>query len=881
MGKKEKSEVSKNGGKVFINICWDPNVAKPESRQAVDGSTGKCGVRWSVPYCQSRPRQETDSKGVPCDVYDVIFHPEAGILASKDPRMKDLLNTTAVDAIEKAFGITLDRKNLKSPKLKYKGHFRPTVIREAFGSKLNPSTELNPQNNVVDTLPDLVQEHQASDNVDAEHVKEPEYTLKYKNTHLDLDPAPGNILSSSDPCRPTELVVEIYLPEKNSAKGVDLDVLERQLTLNCMEPQPYHLDLRLPYPVDEESGAAKFDKSTRMLIVTLPVKPGQPQKPVVRVVSTDSGIGLDMEEKQPSANPISNSENVHDDLDNNQKDEKFEHGSTEKVLLPNYTCNMYENLMVFKLDVKNVDPDSVVKDALILNEGQEKGFSLNFVNIGSGMVPMKYGFNMALVFDEIDSNYWKDNRSILEDMEVEVWDNNIIVQLALPRNCKNYKVGTCISDMKDYPLNHPLRTFKKKMGQLKNSKSKIDGDVDSIKKTFNEVNSGSIKNAQNNSKKPSNNVDEQSSEEEKERHSSGESVDSFFSESPPSDSESETPNGEEIDQYDDYVVKNLDQDSIMKAKHVDNLESDNILDKLDSINETDRKLDSHDVEKPEDGYASWDSTNYGQPRGILKRCVRRCFSESHATSQMSADNLAWSNAIFDAISGPAPEDSSSSSSTEDNRITEDVTVHKKSVRFNEVVQRQIFRSNSSILKQKRKSEKRNEQRLRKRGGRGNMAVERRVSEGDAEGLLDAGFKLSSSFEKSILDPDSNCGYSSSENGSVSPTKNNAFEKFNNASKDDIKPPKASIPFDDNDSHTDSGVASSYDEHGNNSPISKNMEKIPEETPNENSNPTINEATKPSKKTKKNKKNKLTRGKSQQQGQFIKESNSDLIFDLDF
>merc|ERR1719225_1762682 len=122
--------------------------------------------------------------------------------------------------------------------------------------------------------------------------------------------------------------------------------------------------------------------------------------------------------------------------------------------------------MVFKLDVKNVDPDTVSKDSLVMNEGQQKGFSLSFENIGSGMVPMKYGFKMAFVFNEMDSNYWSND--ILEDMEVEVWDNNIIVQLALPKNCKNYKIGSCTSDMKEPPLNHPLRTFKKKMGQLKN-----------------------------------------------------------------------------------------------------------------------------------------------------------------------------------------------------------------------------------------------------------------------------------------------------------------------------------------------------------------------------------------------------------------------------
>ena len=128
----------------------------------------------------------------------------------------------------------------------------------------------------------------------------------------------------------------------NSAKGVDLDVLERQLTLNCLEPQPYHLELRLPYSVDEEAGAAKFDKSTRMLIVTLPVKPGQPQKPVIRVVSTDSGIGMDMEDKQ-SSDLISAVEDPLNVPDNIQKDEKHDEGTMEKMLLPNYTCNIYEN----------------------------------------------------------------------------------------------------------------------------------------------------------------------------------------------------------------------------------------------------------------------------------------------------------------------------------------------------------------------------------------------------------------------------------------------------------------------------------------------------------------------------------------------------------
>ena len=361
-----------------------------------------------------------------------------------------------------------------------------------------------------------------------------------------------------------------------------------------------------------------------------------------------------------------------------------------------------------------------------------------------------------------------------------------------------------------------------------------------------------------------------SSEEEKERHSSGESVDSLYSESNSPDSETESQNGEEMDQYDENALKSTNVTISTKSLEECNLQGDNVTN-LANTYQPGSVLDS--IEQ-EDKISLWHTKNKVQPKGILKRCVRRCFSESHATSQASINNLDWSNSILDVISSPA---SDSPSSSEENGVIDDFAAQKKSVRFNEVVQRQIFRSNSSILKQKRKSEKRTEQRLKKRGSTVNMK-ERRASEGDAESLLDAGFKLSSSFEKSIMETN---GYSSSENGSVSPSQNSGFGSFKGASKERKNPQKPSTQFDDTESHTDSGIASSYDEHVNNTPpMIKNMEKIPEESLNE-SPLTNNETSKISKKTKKNKKNKLTRGKSHTQGQFIKESNSDLIFDLDF
>ena len=178
-----------------------------------------------------------------------------------------------------------------------------------------------------------------------------------------------------------------------------------------------------------------------------------------------------MEDKKPEA--IHNCPVVEDAINScyeTFEDNRTTDNETEKLLLPNYTCNIYENLMVFKMDVKNVDPDSVIKQALNLNDGLEQGFSLSFVNIGAGMVPLKYGFKMVFVSEQVEDDVLKeDNTSILEKMEVEVWDNNIIVQMALPKNaqCKSYKVGSCIADMKEHPLNHPLRAFKKKLSQLK------------------------------------------------------------------------------------------------------------------------------------------------------------------------------------------------------------------------------------------------------------------------------------------------------------------------------------------------------------------------------------------------------------------------------
>ena len=135
-------------------------------------------------------------------------------------------------------------------------------------------------------------------------------------------------------------------------------------------------------------------------------------------------------------------------------------------------------------------------------------------------------------------------------------------------------------------------------------------------------------------------------------------------------------------------------------------------------------------------------------RGILKhpkRCVRRCFSESHTTALM------WNNSeVIDSISEVSEEEEGGPSSKGQTATAE---VGGKKVSFNEVVKRQVFKANASILAQKNKSMKKAEQKARKEAKRtrsmGSIEGMRRASEGDAATLSADGFKISSSFETSL------------------------------------------------------------------------------------------------------------------------------------
>lgn len=305
--------------KCYVNICTNDKVGKPSSSRGVS-EEGCRGQYWSLPHNLHPGRQFTDSKGNKFTVYDVVFHPDTLHIARKNRRFMEMVDNTAVQAIQKSFNVTLDGNNLKEMKTKYKGTPQPCVIRKPIpgykpkepSDKSDPLAfpypdEKKPEHNGTPTKssdPALPIQIQPLKNTGP---TQPKYAVKYRS-YIDLQDFRYSRDSAQSP-RPKEIVITIDLPLLESVTEANLEVEEKKLLLESEKPA-YRLELPLAYSVDEEKGEAKFNKQKGQLTVTLPVLPsketcpfaaGPPQTDVggeeeVEVPSPEVGSSLEEEE---------------------------------------------------------------------------------------------------------------------------------------------------------------------------------------------------------------------------------------------------------------------------------------------------------------------------------------------------------------------------------------------------------------------------------------------------------------------------------------------------------------------------------------------------------------------------------------------------------
>ncbi|XP_076817103.1 protein kintoun-like [Clavelina lepadiformis] len=342
-------KTSINGNqKCFINICTNENLGQPRSRPSMQGNTR--GMQWSIPHSVSQAREDVDKAGTKCMVYDVVFHPDTYYLLKKNARFKKMIHDTALDAVERQFGVELDKVNIRTPKMTFKGLPMSSVIRtphangppdpkdspsledvdvrlrpphpeESKGqngatngttSKPKPTVKAQPFPNLKEEVKKAKQMRERARNGEPLYKDselewgyiEPEYSIMHRG-HFDIQNyrlAPDMVYDTW----PKELVINIDLPLLSAANCVNLEIFERRLHLDSVKPAKYKLDFELPYPVAENKGFAKFDKSRHRLTVTLEVLPAPPppkllpftSPPLVEDISSSS----DDKENKPTVN---------------------------------------------------------------------------------------------------------------------------------------------------------------------------------------------------------------------------------------------------------------------------------------------------------------------------------------------------------------------------------------------------------------------------------------------------------------------------------------------------------------------------------------------------------------------------------------------------
>ena len=204
-------------------------------------------------------------------MYDILFSKEALQLADKANAFKALMIQTALESLEEN-----GKTKLKNAQGKYDYTilknmlYKGKIVRPHRMKKELPEKKHKDEAAKAEKKPALAKREPAP--------KQPEDPSKPKVTFVhrgDLDFAAclGSAGSMDQPItrRPKELLVRLELPKLQSAADMELDIKGSFLEFSV--PGTYQLKQKLPFPVDEASGDAKYNKTQKVLTVTLTVLP--------------------------------------------------------------------------------------------------------------------------------------------------------------------------------------------------------------------------------------------------------------------------------------------------------------------------------------------------------------------------------------------------------------------------------------------------------------------------------------------------------------------------------------------------------------------------------------------------------------------------------
>ena len=280
-----KTRDMKSKEKYFINVCSHERIDKPSSQEVVS-KDGKKGRNWTLPHSIGPKHMEKDKSGNLCSTYDVCFHPDSLTRCYLDERWKRFVAETSIGGVEKR------AKKDMSSRIEIKLNREHHILRNVrcLGSSLSSMNlgRSKTKKNVEKKSKELKglkkgflssSSSSSSSSYDVKEAPKNHSTPVFHVIHQHRirlsnyvhDDAPRAARTTSKKNELSGFKIKIELPKLRSARKIELDVSDKRLVLHA--EGVYHLDFALPHEVIGDKGNAKFDKKSRTLIVTVPIRP--------------------------------------------------------------------------------------------------------------------------------------------------------------------------------------------------------------------------------------------------------------------------------------------------------------------------------------------------------------------------------------------------------------------------------------------------------------------------------------------------------------------------------------------------------------------------------------------------------------------------------
>ncbi|XP_072016431.1 PIH1 domain-containing protein 1-like [Amphiura filiformis] len=254
------------GNKIFVNICKTEHMPAPKdiSDEDLVKLLQSDEPDFRVPLSIGEPHAEVDKGGKGCTAYDIAINSEFYNKIGTSDLFKGFFMSVVIEGLENKYNILLDKNWIQLKNKKCHGVITEHNIRTKSKPRISEVGEgsIEPENPSLSsstTIPasskPLITELESSSVVTSK-APQPEYVIM-------REPLEGH---------PEFLVAEIKLPKVKSAKLLTLDLGEDRIVLHA-HPSAYYLDIYLPFYIMQEDSGAQFNRDTKVLTLTLPVKP--------------------------------------------------------------------------------------------------------------------------------------------------------------------------------------------------------------------------------------------------------------------------------------------------------------------------------------------------------------------------------------------------------------------------------------------------------------------------------------------------------------------------------------------------------------------------------------------------------------------------------